>query len=183
MITVGALLSSFVAVAGAMAAMSGSLLPVADGAYTAWTPKTGTVHYAMVDETPCNGTADYTFTNTVGVRDSYAVSLASIPNGATITDIALTPCASRNKNGAGSATMNVFYRLDGADSADAGSYELSGTTPTQLAATTFTGLSIVKNASTTLESGAVYSSGTKGARLSRLETVLTYTVTATTTPQ
>ena len=153
-----------------------SLLPSSDGAYLQWTPSTGTTHYTLVDESTCNGTTDYNSTNTVGNRDSYGISLASVPNGSTITAIEITPCASRNKStGGGSATMDVFYRYNGVDSADAGNYALAGTTPTQLAATTFSGLSLVKGSSSALQIGAVLSAGTKGARLSRIAVVVTYT--------
>jgi hypothetical protein len=151
-----------------------NLTPTADGAYTQWTPKTGTSHFAMVDETPCNGTTDHNSTATVGNRDSYSVSLTSVPAGAAILGVDVKPCASRNSSGGGSSTMNVFYRLNGTDSSDAGNYALSGTTPTELATTSFTGLSTVKDGSTTLEVGAVLSAGTKGARLSRIVGLATY---------
>jgi hypothetical protein len=55
--------------------------------------------------------------------------------------------------------MNIFYRFGGVDSADAGNYSLSGTTPTDLATTTFSGLLLAKGSSSTLEVGAVLSSG------------------------
>lgn len=152
-----------------------SLLSSSDGSYLQWTPSIGTTHYILVDESTCNGTIDYNSTNTVGNRDSYGVNIASIPNGSTITAIEITPCASRNKTGGGSATMNVFYQFNGVDSADAGSYALIGTTPTQLAATTFSGLSLVKGSVSALKIGAVLSAGTKGARLSRIAVVVTYT--------
>ena len=151
------------------------ILPTSDGTYTQWTTSTGSSHFALVDESSCNGTTDYNFTTTVGGRDSYGVSLSAVPNGAQITQISITPCASRNSNGGGSSTMNVFYRLDGVDSSDAGAYSLTGTTPTQLSATSFSGLSKIKTSSTALQSGAIFSSGTKGARLSRIATVITYT--------
>lgn len=153
---------------------TGSLLPTSDGAYTQWTPSTGSTHYTLVDESSCNGTSDYNSTNTVGNRDTYGVSIASVPNGATVTEVAITPCASNDKNGQGS-TLNVFYRWNGANSADAGNYTLSGTTPTQLSTATFSGLSFVKGSGSILEVGAVLSAGAKGARLSRLATVVTYT--------
>ena len=152
-----------------------SLLPSSGGAYLQWTPSTGTTHYTLVDESTCNGTTDYDSTNSVGNRDSYGVSLASVPNGSTITAIEITPCASRNKTGGGSGTMNVFYRYSGVDSADVGNYALTGTTPTQLTATTFSGLSLVKGSASTLQIGAVLSAGNRGARLSRVATVVTYT--------
>ena len=160
----------------AFADVSGTLLPLSDGAYLQWTPSTGTTHYVLVDESSCNGTTDYNSTNGVGNRDAYGLSLASIPNGSTITAIEITPCASNNKQGGGTAsTLNVFYRFNGTDSADAGSYALTGTTPVQLAATTFSGLSFVKGASSALQIGAVLSAGGKGARLSRIAAVITYT--------
>lgn len=153
-----------------------NILPSSDGVYLQWAPKTGTAHYAMVDELTCNGTADYNYTNTIGSRDSYGINLASVPDGSTITAIEITPCASQNKNGGGSGIMNIFYRYNGADSADAGNYTLSGTTPTQLGATNFNGLSLIKESASSLEIGAVLSSGRKGARLSRLAAVITYTI-------
>lgn len=161
---------------------TGTLLPSSDGAYLQWTPKTGSTHYTMVDESSCNGTTDYNSTNTVGNRDSYGVNLSSIPDGATITAIEIAPCASRHQNGNGSATMDVFYRFSGVDSTNAGNYSLTGTTPTQLAATTFSGLSLLKSGSSTLEIGAVLSAGTKGARLSRIAVVVTYTPPAPAAP-
>ncbi|MFM2339527.1 MAG: hypothetical protein RLZZ360_163 [Candidatus Parcubacteria bacterium] len=163
----------------AAAATTGTLLPTTDGINASWTPKTGTTHYTMVDETACNGTTDYVSETTVGERDSYQVSLASVPANAEITSIAIVPCASRNSSGGGSSVMDVFYRFNGAQSADQGGYALTGTTPTALATTTFSGLSLINAASSTLEVGAVYTSGTKGARLSRLATVITYTPAVT----
>ena len=169
-------LLSLFTLAVAFAATTSTLLPTGDGFYTAWTPSTGSTHYTLVDELTCNGTTDYVSTTGVGNRDSYAVSLASVPDGSTITSIAVTPCASKSKN-SGTANMALFYRLNGANSADSATYSLTGTTPTSLTQTSFTGLAIVKTSTTTLEVGAVLSSGTTGARLSRLGTVITYTPT------
>ena len=157
-----------------VSAASVYLLPVSDGNYTQWTPSTGSTHYTLVDETSCNGTTDYVSTATTGNRDSYGLDISSIPNGYTITKIEIKPCASRNSNGGGSSTMNVFYRWNGANSSDAGSYALTGTTPAELATTTFSSLSLSKGAGSTLEIGAVYTSGTKGARLSRIRANVTY---------
>ncbi len=156
------------------AATTATLLPTAEGAYLQWTPKSGSTHYTMVDESSCNGTTDYVSTTVTGNRDSYQVSLSSIPDGSTITNIAVTPCASKNKS-SGSSVMNVFYRLDGVNSADQGAYSLTGTTPTNLATTNFSSLSVAKASSTALQVGAVYTSGTGGARLGRVATVITYT--------
>ncbi len=167
---------SLLAIAGVASALTtSSLVPVSDGNYTSWTPNSGASHFALVDEATCNGTTDYNSTNTVGNRDSYGISLATVPNGSVITDIAITPCASRNSAGGGSSTMNVFYRMNGTNSSDAGGYALTGTTPAGLSASTFSSLNILKTSTSTLESGAVYSAGTRGARLSRIGTVITYT--------
>ncbi len=166
--------SIFAVSASVFAATTATLLPTAEGAYLQWTPKSGSTHYTMVDESSCNGTTDYVSTTVTGNRDSYQVSLASIPDGSTITNIAVTPCASKNKS-SGSSVMNVFYRLNGVNSADQGAYSLTGTTPAALATTNFASLSITKASSTALQVGAVYTSGTGGARLSRLATVITYT--------
>ncbi len=171
-----ALIGAFSLTTGiSFAATTATLLPAGEGTNLAWTPSTGSTHYTMVDESSCNGTADYVSETTVGDRDSYTVSLATIPNNAVITNIALTPCASRNSGGGGSATLNVFYRFNGTASADAGAYSLpTGTTPVTLVATNFSSLSLVKNSSSTLQVGAVYTAGTKGVRLSHMATVITY---------
>ena len=156
-------------------AFVGTTVPSSDGAYRQWTPKSGTVHYTQVDEWgTCNGNTDYDYTTTVGNRDSYGVYIP-IANGALITSLAITPCASRQLSGTGSSVMKVFYRLDGTDSADAGNYSLTGTTPVQLSATTYSGLSIIKSPATSIEIGTLFSSGNQGARLSRLMLAITYT--------
>ncbi|MEN9390136.1 MAG: hypothetical protein RLZZ283_236 [Candidatus Parcubacteria bacterium] len=163
-------------VAGSVfAATTSTVLPNAEGTYLTWATSSSTTHYLNVKESVCNGTTDYNYATTTGSRDSYAVSLSSVPNGAKVTQIAIKPCASRNTSGGAAPVMNVFYRLNGSNSADAGAYSLSGTTPTLLATTTFSSLNVIKVATSTLEIGAVLTSGTKGARLSRIATVVTYT--------
>ncbi len=163
----------------AEAAVTSTVYPTSDGNYQQWTPNAGVTRYTQVDETTCNGNTDYISEATVGERNSFGISLSSVPDGATITQISITPCASRNSGGGGgSATLKVFYRFNGSDSADFGSYALTGTTPANLAATNIGSLGLVKTSSSTLEVGAVYSAGTKGARLSRFATVITYTPAA-----
>ena len=71
--------------------------------------------------------------------------------------------------------MNVFYRFSGSNSADSGNYGLSGTVPIVLSTTTFSGLSFIKTSTSTLEIGAVYTSGGGGAKLSNINTLITYT--------
>ena len=110
------------------ASSTATLVPVSDGAFTQWVPSTGTSHFANVDESPCNGLSDYSSTTVVGNRDSYGVSLASVPNAATITQINIQPCAARVTTGGTNPVMNVFYRFNGSTSADAGAYSLGGAT-------------------------------------------------------
>ena len=154
---------------------TGVLLPTSDGTYAQWTPKSGSTHYTQVDESSCNGTTDYNSETTTAQRDSYGINISSIPNGSRITQIDITPCASKIQNGGSNSTMNVFYRLNGANSSDAGNYSVSGTTPAGLSTTTYSSLSINKSSSTTLEIGSVHTAGSKGVRLGRIATVLTYT--------
>lgn len=57
-----------------------ALLPSGDGANTAWTPSTGTSHFALVDEVPPNDDTDYLSTSTVGARESHTFSdLPALP--------------------------------------------------------------------------------------------------------
>lgn len=156
----------------ANASVTPSILPTAPGVYSSWTTSSGATHYTLVDEATCNGNTDYVRTTVLNNKDSFSVSVAAVPNGSVITGIAITPCASRNTNQ--TSGMAVFYRANGVDSANGATYALTGTTPTNRAATNFNGLSITKNASTTLEVGAVLLTGTGGAKLSRVATVVTY---------
>ena len=148
------------------------ILPTGSGTYSSWTPSTGVTHYTLVDESSCNGATDYVSTNTLNNRDSYSISLSSIPDGSKITGVSVTPCASRDTNK--SSTMAAFYRLNGVDSANGSAYTLSGTIPADLTATSYSGLSVTKTSTTTLESGVILLSGTGGARVSRVATVVTY---------
>jgi len=163
---------------------SSVILPNSDGNYLQFQPKTnGAAHYTMVNESLCNGTTNYNTATTVGLRDSYGTSIASIGNGALISQVGVVPCASLNTSG--SATGSVFYRWNGADSTDKGNYKLTGTTPVQLSPTsTWPGLSLFKTSTSILEIGAVLSAetGTNGMRLSRIATVLTYSLTVPTAP-
>lgn len=166
-------LIAILAVNLALADVTTALYPMADG-LTQWTPSAGSSHYVLVDETTCNGNTDYTYTNNAGYRDSYQLSLSAIPNGARITAIEITPCASKNKIQNGSSLMNLFYRHNGVNSADAGNYSLSNTVPTVLTTTTFSNLAIYKVATTNLQVGAVYTSGNRGLKLSNISAKITY---------
>ncbi len=171
----GALAASFI-VPLAFATVTGTLVPTADGAYTQWTPSTGTTHYTTVDEANCNANTDYVSTSTVGNRDSYSVNISSIPVGAVITQINITPCASKHLAGIGMSNLKLFYRFNGADSADAGSYSLNSTTPTTLSTTPYAGLSLTNTSGSTLEVGGLYYSGAKGLRLSKITATVYYSI-------
>jgi len=170
------------AMPGAFAAVTAELVPTANGAYTRW-DRQGSTRYMNVDDASCNGVTDYNFTTDVGERDSYRIPLGSIPDGATLRTITIVPCASRHSGtttAPSSATMDVFYRLNGANSAYAGAYALSaGTTPTALPPTSMA-ISAIKTSTTAIEIGARYTSGNRGVRLSRLAAVIEYDTTPAT---
>ena len=160
------------------AATTNNLTLVSDGYYQQWaiSDATSPTHSGMVDETKCNGDTDYTYTTTIGNRDSYTINLSGVPDGYKITAIEITPCASLHAKGYGAPKLSLFYRFNGVDSSNKGNYSLSGTIPRSLQSTRFSGLSLVKNSDTQLEIGAVLNGfGTTGARLSRLSTRLTIT--------
>ncbi len=167
----GILLFKFVALAN----ITSVLVPIEDGTYQSWSVSTSTLHYTMVDETPCNGNTDYVYTSATTSRDSYKINLSNISTSSVITDISITPCASRINTTGGTTTMNVFYRFSGNNSADSGDYKLSGTVPTTLSTTTFSGLTFIKTSTSTLEIGAVYTSGGGGVKMSNINTSITYT--------
>lgn len=159
-----------------IAAVTSILPPVADGSYKQWTP-TGsgtTAHYTKVDESVCNGISDYVYTTSVGKKDSYKVDISSIPKGAVITSITVTPCASANSNSGNNSRMRVFYRTGATDYTHPTVYDLLGTTPTNLPSRSWNGLEMVKVSNTNLEVGAYYESGDKGVRLSRIAVNITY---------
>lgn len=162
------------------ASTTSALLPVSEGNYQQWNPNAGSVHYNRVDDATCNGNTDFNRETTVGQRDSYGLDLSSIPNGASISAIEIFPCASKNTSGGTNTTFDVFYRLNGVDSADAGSYSLTTTTPAEQSSILYSGLAVTKNISTTLEIGGVFTAGNRGAKMSRIAAVVTYTEAAPT---
>ncbi len=173
LVTAGVVTLGLAVALTASAALTTVLLPSGAGNYNEFTPIGSATRYQNVDEAVCNGTTDYNRSTTVGQRDSYAVSLAGVPDGAVITQIEIIPCASRNSGVGGSSTLGVGYRFGGVDTT-AGSYVLpAGTIPAALATTTV-GTSLTKVSTSTLEIGATYSSGTRGVRVSRMAARLTY---------
>jgi len=161
--------------APAHADTTGVLLPNANGQYSEWNRQGGT-RYANVDDANCNGITDYNYTNSTGRRDSYRVPLTGVPVGSRITNVRITPCASRNSStSGGTSVLNVFYRLNGVNSANAGNYSLpAGTVPTLLAPVDIAA-NVTTASGTTLEIGAIFTSGTRGVRLSRIVATVDYT--------
>lgn len=159
--------------------VTGELMPNAVGTFNQWKPSTGSTHYTLVDEATCNGATDYVYATTTGFKDSYSLSIASIPNGSGIFQIEITPCASAHLAISGTSTLKVFYRFNGTDSFYGGTYNFGGlnTTPTGLPTATYTYLNLLKLSSTsTLEAGGYVHAGggIKGIRLGRLSTVVKY---------
>lgn len=169
--------------------ITGNLLPVADGSYRQWETSdisSTSPHYTYVDESMCNGTTDFVYTNTTNTRDSYIVNLSSIPNGSYITSIRITPCASSNlttTNIVPSSTMTVFYNYSGFGEVNSPVYSLinSNNTPYPLNASSFNGLAMPKYSNSNLEVGARYINGILGVRLSQIITSITYSPTSTPT--
>jgi hypothetical protein len=171
-------LFSFVYVS--QAAVTGTLLPISDGTYTSFTPTTGPSHYAMVDESVCNGTTDYNLESTIGSRDSYNLDLTAVPDGSLITGINITPCASASAASGTTTKGAVFNRINGVNSANGSAFTFgASTTPSNLGTWIFNGLSVTKSAGTTVEIGAVYVTGNRGMRLSRLAATITYLISPT----
>lgn len=157
------------------AAYTKLLFPIKDGAWQQWTPSVTSSHYALVDEqTGCNGLADYVSTLGVGKRDAYFIPLRYVPTTTPITEIAIAPCASRVYLSGTTTTMSVFYIWNGKKSADLGNYPITGLKPVTLATTTFKNLSLWKTTTSSLQIGAVVTSGNGGVLMSRIHAQLSY---------
>lgn len=82
-----------------------TVYPVADGFYGAFTPSTGTSHYALVDEAPPN-TTDYVDGAAVGDRDSYDCGALSALLSETVFGVQVNAAALKDDSGTRSlATM------------------------------------------------------------------------------
>jgi hypothetical protein len=97
------------------AASTSSLSPTSDGSYTQWSPSSGSTHYTMVNETPCStGDSDYVLGLHWGtnIRDSYQLTITSIPNGSTITRVDVTVCYADNVTYGGVGGFQTFARIN-----------------------------------------------------------------------
>ena len=163
-------------VAQAYADVTAELVPTAVGTYTAWTND-----YAQIDEgivgAVCDGggPVDYISSATADARETVVISLASIPDGSTITSIDIL-VADRGDTSEG-GTYRTFVRFNGVDSADsAATHSVTGTGGgcTGFPVDTFDIADTVKNAGTTLEIGVVKVNGI-GLRVGVLSAIVTYT--------
>lgn len=84
-----------------------AIYPDGDGAYSEWTPSTGSTHYNLVDETAPN-TTDYVSSDTVGQRDSY--TFADLPAITTVTVHGLQVNAAALNDDAGARSIATFAR-------------------------------------------------------------------------
>ena len=183
----------------AQAATIGPLALIGDSTYRQFTPVGSSRHYQNVDEPLCNGRTDFNYTLINDGRDTYRVDLSAIPNGATITDITISPCAGYLPRGLLTSLpiMRVSYSWNSRDPLDGGPYIPNSLVPIPLPPTNFGSLSFVKNATSTLDVGVVHvgpqhALGISGLSVSNLTVFVNYStstapiaptnLTATSTP-
>ncbi|MFN0148077.1 MAG: vWA domain-containing protein [Dehalococcoidia bacterium] len=91
------------------AATTATLSPDGQGFYTAWTNGEGELDGAAT----CAADADFVSTGTPNARESVNLDESTIPNGSTITSVAITVCYS--EGGADNGQFQTFARLAGTD--------------------------------------------------------------------
>jgi len=94
-----------------------TIYPTSDGNYTAWTPSTGTDHYALVDETAPN-TTDYNSGAASGDRDSYGYGNLPALTSQTVYGVQVN--AALLKDDAGARSAGTMARSGTTDSDGAG---------------------------------------------------------------
>lgn len=94
------------------------LYPTSDGNYTAFTPSTGSSHYALVDETAPN-TSDYNSGSAVNDRDSYGLSNLSALSSQTVYGVQVNSAILKDDAGAKSAANFVRSGSTDTDGASA----------------------------------------------------------------
>ena len=167
---------------------SSTLRPTADGGddSASWTNTGGTACnatdcYLEVDEsaggscTNSDGDTSYITSGTNGANQTFDIDESGIPDGATITQIDITICATRQQGGVQMQTrrcVDASCTNSGVNIAPGVSY--GETTQSH------TGLSIVKSGSTDIEVG-VSNTAAKNGRVSQISAVITYTPVASDT--
>lgn len=148
------------------------LVPTGNGTYTSWSGD-----YTDVDEgissSSCSS-ADAITSATGNARESYTVSLASIPNGSTITSVEIL-AEDRGDAGPG-GTYSTFVRFNGTNSANSSSHTggTAGGGCNGSRTDTFDVVDTVKTGATSLEIGVI-KNNTTSVRVGALAVVVTYT--------
>ncbi|MBU2566807.1 hypothetical protein KKG46_04590 [Patescibacteria group bacterium] len=162
------------------------LRPIGNGAYTNFAGAGGwwfMADYTRVDEITCNGTYDYVYATSTGMKESFVVTSTTAFASSTITKIEIVPCASRIETGgmfAKLSKMNVFYRINGVDySSTSGDYWLPNTsTPQLLATSTYANINYYVTSTANIEVGVEYQQcgffGCAGVRLSNISAIIYY---------
>lgn len=169
------------------AATTGSLFPISDSSQdsASWTTSSGSACssancFTEVDEaagSECSGSdgdTTYIQSATQNAAQTFDVSLADIPDNATITSIDVTTCHMKGQSGQANK-FQTRYCLDGTCT-NSGS---NITPPANYLETSqnFSALSITKTSTTDLEIGVtITDNANKQTRVSQLFAVLTYTV-------
>ncbi len=159
----------------AMAATSGTLQTSANGDYTSW--ENGE---SQIDETSnfsCNS-GDYIREGTTNARESFTVSLASIPNGSTLESAVVTVRDEDDSDDSGTGgTYQTFVRINGVNT-DAGA-NLSATAIGSCSSPksqTIDFANLVKSGATTFEIGVLKTGAdTDTVRVGTITVDITYT--------
>ena len=171
-------------VSSAYAATTVELIPTGNGNYIAWANGS-----TQIDEgtaaASCTGggPGDYISSNTGNARESVTISLASVPDGATITSINVLARDRADVTAGG--TYATFLRFNGTDSANSTTHTAANAGPGGACSgninDAFDITDTVKNAGTTLEIGVIkINSGgatNNTLRVGVLSAIITYTDT------
>ncbi|MBL8743120.1 MAG: hypothetical protein JNK04_18550 [Myxococcales bacterium] len=164
---------------GAALSIGGILGP---GSVSQFVSSTTSNNYKNVDEQPCNGNVDYNVVQKgVGAVDTYQVDISGIPNGALITEVRITPCASRDVTLASKGpSFEAFYSWDGVQGRVSAPWKLPyQTTPVPVGLPQWSlPAHHIKDASTKLEVGVRVLTNhlNQGIRLSQVAVTVHYTV-------
>jgi hypothetical protein len=160
-------------------AVSVMLVPTGIGSSSNLVPNVaGSQNFAMVNEATCDGKTTYNFASTSGLEDSYKVSLDSIPNNSTITNIKIYSCVALASTQASStpSVFESFYKVNGT-TYSAGSFAPKSTFFTNYSTSTQTqGFPLVKSSITNLELGVKYMAGKHGLNVSRVGVYVYYKI-------
>ncbi len=150
-----------------------TLFPTAQGTYTAWTNGE-----SAIDETgtpDCSG-SDSVLENNTNDRESVAIDVSSIPNGAIITDVTISTYDRGDFFSGG--TYRTFVRVNGSDT-DAGGTSLTatGNSVCNLKTQSINIPDTTKSGSTNIEIGVVKTSGNSSTvRVGAIRATVTYTL-------